>query len=165
MLAAVCSGAVLSGCEYTEGIADPTAAPAESSRPAPPPPPAADPNLAADEARNLGELDTLLGPRPGGIVLAAAGGLAGSGFRITGTAVGHGSYTVTAACIGTPRATLVVSQTDRRGGTSQELDLDCGATASMKLELEDGPVVAQGFRRTTDAGAASVVGFRITPAP
>jgi hypothetical protein len=165
LLAVACTGTVISGCEYTDDFADTTAAPTRSSRPAPPPPPTTDPDLAKDEARNLDDLNVLLGPPPGGIVLAGAGGLAGSGFRKTATAVGKGSYLVTAACIGTPKASLVVSQNDRRGGTSQELALDCGTSASIKLDLEDGPVLAQGIRRTVDAGAGSVIGFWMTPAP
>lgn len=165
LLAVVCAGTAISGCEYTDDFADTTAAPTMSSRPAPPPPPTADPDLAKDEARNLDDLNVLLGPRPGGIVPAGAGGLGGSGFRKTVSAVGKGSYMVTAACIGTPKASLFLSQSDRRGETSQELALDCGTSASMKLDLEDGPVLAQGVRKTVDAGVGSVIGFWMTPAP
>jgi hypothetical protein len=165
LLAVVCSGSVISGCEYTDDFADTTAAPTRSSRPAPPRPPTADPDLAKDEATNMDDLDVLLGPPPGGIVVAGAGGLGGSGFRKSVSAVGKGSYMVTAACIGTPKASLFLSQSDRRSETSQELALDCGSSASMKLDLEDGPVLAQGIRRTVDAGAGSVIGFWMTPAP
>jgi hypothetical protein len=35
----------------------------------------------------------------------------------------------------------------------------------MKLDLEDDPVLVQGIRKTVDAGAGSVVGFWMTPAP
>ena len=159
-----CLAAVITGCEYADDAGDPPAAPARSSRAAPPPPPTADPGLAKNESRNLAVLGVLLGPRPGGTVLDGAGGLGGSGFRKSVRALGKGSYTVTAACIGIPNAVLHISQSNLRGGTTHELALDCGTTATITLELDDGPVLAQGLRMTPEPGAGSVVGFWIVPA-
>ncbi|WP_214954500.1 hypothetical protein [Arthrobacter sp. ISL-69] len=159
-----CLAAAITGCEYGDDVGDPTAAPARSARPAPPPPPTADPGLGKNESRNLAVLEVLMGPRPGGTVLDGAGGLGGSGFRKSVRALDKGSYTVTAACIGIPNAVLHISQSNLRGGTTHELALDCGTTATTTLELEDGPVLAQGIRMTPEPGAGSVVGFWIVPA-
>ena len=50
----------------------------------------------------------------------------GSGPRPIG--IPKGSYTVTAACHGVMKASLTLSQSDRRGGTQQELALECGSS-------------------------------------
>ncbi|MEV7133174.1 hypothetical protein AB0N24_09835 [Arthrobacter sp. NPDC093128] len=94
----------------------------------------------------------------------AAGLLGRRDNRKSVRALDKGSYTVTAACIGIPNAVLHISQSNLRGGTTHELALDCGTTATTTLELEDGPVLAQGIRMTPEPGAGSVVGFWIVPA-
>jgi hypothetical protein len=118
LLAVAGMAAGLAGCEYPDDVTDPTAAPTRAGRPArslPPPPPVVS-GLAEAEQRNLGELEAVLGTRPGGLVLGGAGGIGGSGFRNSAAAVPKGTYTLTAACIGAPNALLTVSQDGLRGG-------------------------------------------------
>jgi len=140
------------------------AAPPGYSRPAPPPPPEADPHLAEVQAGNQAQLDRRLGPRPGGVVLGGSGGLGGDGFGTSSIGIPKGSYTVTAACHGVMKASLTLSQSNRRGGTQQELALDCGTATKVNLDLEAGPVSAHAFRMTTEQGSAAVAGFWMVPA-
>lgn len=163
LLALAGTAAALAGCEYHDDVADPTAAPAVSSRPAPPPPPQADPGLAERERRNLGELEAVLGTRPVGLVLGGTGGIGGSGFRNSAEAVPKGTYTLTAACIGAPNALFMVSQDGLRGGGRVEMSLDCGAVETTRVELKAGPVQIQGFHPGADPAAGEVAGFWIVP--
>jgi hypothetical protein len=140
------------------------AAPPGYSRPAPAPPREADLDLAEVQAGNQAELDMRLGPRPDGVVLGGSGGLGGDGFRTSIIGIPKGSYTVTAACHGVMKASLTLSQSDRRGGTHQELALDCGTATRVDLGLEAGPVSAHAFRMTTERGSAAVAGFWMVPA-
>lgn len=162
LLAAAGAAGGLSGCEYADDVS--TAAPAVSSRPAPPPLPPVDPRLAEAEARNLGELDAVLGARPDALVLGGAGGIGGSGFRHSAAAVPKGTYTLTGACVGAPNAYLILSQDGLRGGGSAEMSLTCGAAAATQVELSAGPVQVQGFRYSTDPAAGEVAGFWLVPA-
>ena len=164
LLAVAGAGAGLAGCEYTDDVSDPTAAPAVSSRQAPPPPAPVNPGLAEAEQRNLGELQAVLGTRPDGLVLGGTGGIGGSGFRHSAAAVPQGTYTLTAACTGAPNAFLTVSQDGLRGGGRAELNLDCGAAATTRVDLGAGPVQIQGFRPGTDPAAGEVAGFWLVPA-
>lgn len=159
LLAVAGTAAGLAGCEYPDDVADPTAAPTRAGRAAPAPPPRVDPGLPAAEQRNLGRLEAVLGTRPGGLVLGGTGGIGGSGFRHSAAAVPKGTYTLTAACIGAPHALLTVSQDGLRGGGSAEMNLDCGAVETTRVELRAGPVQVQGLRPGTDAAGAEVAGF------
>ena len=163
LLAVAGAGAGLAGCEYTDDVSDPTAAPAVPSRPAPPPAPV-NPGLAEAEQRNLGELQAVLGARPDGLVLGGTGGIGGSGFRHSAAAVPQGTYTLTAACTGAPNAFLTVSQDGLRGGGRAEMNLDCGAAATTRVDLGAGPVQIQGIRPGTDPAAGEVAGFWLVPA-
>jgi hypothetical protein len=157
-------GAVLSACEYTgEELAQATAAPGRS-RPAPAPLPTADPELAKAQAENQVQLDMRLGPRPDGVVLGGSGGLGGDGFSASVAGVPSGSYTVTAACLGVTKASLVIWQPNYRGGRQQELTLDCRKATSVELDLATGPVSAHAVRMTTEQGSAAVAGFWMVPA-
>ncbi|BCW69151.1 hypothetical protein NicSoilB8_01950 [Arthrobacter sp. NicSoilB8] len=164
LLAVAGAAAGLSGCEYADDVTDPTSAPTVSSRPAPPAPPPVDPGLAEAEQRNLGKLEGVLGTRPDGLVLGGAGGIGGSGFRISAAAVPKGTYTLTAACIGAPTALLTVSQDGLRGGGRAEVSLDCGTVETTRVELRAGPAQIQGFRPGTDPAAGEVAGFWMVPA-
>lgn len=164
LLLAVATAAGVAGCEYPDDVTDPTAAPTRASRPARSLPPPADPGVTTAEQRNLGELEAVLGTRPGGIVLGGTGGIGGSGFRISAAAVPKGTYTLTAACIGAPNALLTVSQDGLRGGGRAEMNLDCGAAETTRVELRAGPAQIQGFRPGTDSAAGEVAGFWMVPA-
>ena len=164
LLAVAGTAAGLAGCEYPDDVTDPTAAPTRASRPVRSLPPPADPGVATAEQRNLGKLEAVLGTRPGGIVLGATGGIGGSGFRHSATAVPKGTYTLTAACIGAPNALLTVSQDGLRGGGRAEMNLDCGAAETTRVELRAGPAQIQGFRPGTDNAAGEVAGFWMVPA-
>lgn len=165
LLVFVSLGVTLGSCEYADEEPAPTAAPTGPSRTASLPPTKADPGLAKVRARNQAQLDIRLGPRPDGVVLGGSGGLDGDGFRTSVVGIPKGSYTVTAACLGVLKASLAISQPDRRGGTGQELVLDCGTATSMKVDLDVGPVSAHAFRMTTEPGSAAVAGFWMAPAP
>ncbi|MFF2031488.1 hypothetical protein [Arthrobacter sp. NPDC058192] len=62
------------------------------------------------------------------------------------------------------KASLTLSQSNSRGGTQQELALDCGTATRVDLELAAGTVSAQAFRMTTEQGSAAVAGFWMVPA-
>ncbi|SDL72301.1 hypothetical protein SAMN04487916_11379 [Arthrobacter sp. ov407] len=164
LLAVACTAAGLAGCEYKDDVTDPTAAPTRAGRPTRSLTPPVDPGLAEAEQRNLGELEAVLGTRPAGLVLGGTGGIGGSGFRNSAAAVPKGTYTLTAACIGAPNALLTVSQDGLRGGGRAEMNLDCGAAETTRVELRAGPVQIQGFRPGTDPAAGEVAGFWIVPA-
>jgi len=158
------SGVALSACEYQDDSPTSSSKPAQTSQAAPPPLPKADPGVAKAQARNQTQLDTRLGPRPDDVVLGGSGGLGNDGFRTSATGIPKGSYTITAECVGVRKASLTISQPDRRGGTTHEVDLDCGTTASAKLDFEVGPVSAQITRMTTEPGLSAVAGFWMVPA-
>jgi hypothetical protein len=161
LLVLSCSAGALSACAYTD---DEAAAQPATSRPAPPPPPTADPGLAEKLASNQGQLERILGPAPSGLVLGGSGGLGGDGHRTSLAGIPKGSYLVTSACVGVTEAALLIAQPDRRGGTNYELELKCGRTQGMVVNLEAGPVFAHLVPTTTDPGAA-VAGFWMIPAP
>ena len=164
LLAVAGTAAGLAGCEYPDDVSEPTAAPTRAGRPARSLPPPADPGITTAEKRNLAELEAVLGTRPGGLVLGGTGGIGGSGFRNSAAAVPKGTYTLTAACIGAPNALLTVSQDGLRGGGRAEMNLDCGAAETTRVELRAGPVQVQGFRPGTDPAAGEVAGFWMVPA-
>ncbi len=164
LVAVAGTAAGLAGCEYPDDVTEPTAAPTRAGRPARSMPPPVDPGIATAEKRNLGELEAVLGTRPGGIVLGATGGIGGSGFRHSAAAVPKGTYTLTAACIGAPNALLTVSQDGLRGGGRTEMNLDCGAAETTRVELRAGPVQIQGLRPGTDTAGGEVAGFWMVPA-
>lgn len=164
VLAVAASG--LAGCEYADDVGMDAAAASPPARTSPPrvPLPAQDPELAAIEARNMAELDRILGTVPAGEVMRGAGGIGGSGFRTTLRAVEKGTYAVSAACVGSATALLLISQDVRGGGPGLELSLDCGTRVEAALELEAGRVQVQLVRNTTDPATGAVAGFRISPA-
>ena len=192
LLVFVSSGAALSSCEYADeepsqaaaptGYSRPAPAPPVYSRPAPAPPvllpagpcsPAAgardlaeeqaDRDLAEEQAGNQAQLDVRLGPRPDGLVWGAFGGLGGDGFEISKAGISEGRYTVTAACQGVKKASLTLSQSNSRGGTQQELALDCGKVTQVDLKLA-AAVSARASRMTTEQGSAAVAAFWMVPA-
>lgn len=164
LLAVAGAATALAGCEYSDDVGDPTAAPARTRRAAPPPPSPAGPELAMAESRNLHDLGAVLGARPDGIVLEGAGGLGGAGVRKSVKALPKGTYTVTAACVGAPTGDISITQDGLRDGGKLELALDCGKATQAQVDLAAGPVYAQAYRRTTGPGAGEVVGFWMVPA-
>jgi hypothetical protein len=62
------------------------------------------------------------------------------------------------------KASLTLSQSNGRGGTQQELALDCGTVTRVDLELAGGMVSARAFRMTTERGSTAVAAFWMVPA-
>jgi hypothetical protein len=181
LLVLASSGIALNACEYQDASPAPTDTPDATSPPAPPlvpkadpsamisppvPPsaPKVDPTIAQVQARNGAQLDRRLGLPPDGLVLGGSGGLGHDGFRLSAPGIPKGSYTVTAECVGMLKASLTVFQSDRRGGTTHEVSLDCLTTAHAKLDLEAGPVSVHITRMTTEQGRTAVAGFWMAPA-
>lgn len=164
LLVLASSGVALSACEYEDPVPVPADTPAGPSRSTPPPLPKSEPGLAQVQARNQAQLDSRLGPRPEDLVMGASGGLGTDGFRTSVPGIPKGSYTITAACVGVVKASITISQSDRRGGTAHEVALDCGTTTSVKLDLHVGPVSAHATRMTSEPGLTAVAGFWMVPA-
>lgn len=177
LLVLASSGLTLSACEYQDASPAPSDTSDVISPQAPPPAPSAkisppspalvaevDPTIAQVQAKNGAQLDKRLGLPPDGLVLGGSGGLGNDGFRSSTTEIPKGSYTVTAECVGTLNASLIVFQSDPREGTTHEVSLDCGTTARANLDLEAGPVSVHITRMTTEPGLTGVAGFWIAPA-
>ena len=163
LVAGACALTALSGCEYADDGADPTSAPARTSRPAPPSPLPTALDLANAENRNFKDLDPLLGAGPEIVVLEGVGGLGGSGFRKSVRELAKGTYTLTAACVGAPTASLYISQDGLRDGGKLELNLHCGKAKKAQVDIAAGPVQVQGFYPTNDPGTGAVAGFWMVP--
>jgi hypothetical protein len=139
--------------------------PAAFSPPARPPVPNDTPALARARAANQAQLEKRLGLPPDGLVLGGSGGLGSGGLRASATEIPKGSYTVTAECVGMLKASLTVSQPGLRGGTTQEVALNCRTTARAKLDLAAGPVSVRIIpSTTTDPGHTAIAGFWMVPA-
>jgi hypothetical protein len=177
LLVLASSGIALSACEYQDATpasrntAAATSPPAPKADPSamispqvPPSAPKVDPTIAQVQARNGAQLDSRLGLPPDGLVLGGSGGLGNDGFRLSAPGIPKRNYTITAECVGTLKASLAVFQSDRRGGTTHEVSLDCGTTAHAKLDLEAGPVSVHITRMTTEPGRTAVAGFWMAPA-
>ncbi|MET4094040.1 hypothetical protein [Arthrobacter sp. UYCu712] len=155
----------LAGCEYADDVGLDAAAASPTARTSPPraPLPTQEPELVATEARNMAELDRILGTGPEDVLMRGAGGIGGSGFRNSLRSAEKGTHAVSVACVGTPNALLFVSQDTRPGGGSLQLSLDCGALVETALELEAGRVWVQLVRNSSEPGTGAVAGFRISP--
>ncbi len=156
----------LAGCEYADDVGLDDAAATPTARASSPrsPQPTQEPELVATEARNMTELERILGTGPEVVLMRGAGGIGGSGFRNSVRSAEKGSYAVSVACVGAPNALLFISQDARPAGGSLELSIDCGTLAETALELEKGRVWVQLVRNSADPGTGAVAGFRISPA-
>jgi hypothetical protein len=65
--------------------------------------------------------------------------------------------------VGVTDAALLIAQPNRRGGTNYELELKCGRTEGMILNLETGPVSAHLVPTTTAESRTAVAGFWMVP--
>ncbi|WP_175417348.1 hypothetical protein [Arthrobacter sp. 24S4-2] len=132
----------LAGCEYADD-ARPSPSGAGNSKVTHPVPMASvDPELVAEQDRNMAAIEILMADVPIG-----AGGAAGS---INGQGNGEGglgfstqltdtaTYTVTAGCIGAPGAKLTVSSGP--GNALLDLPTSCAGVLSHDIELQPGPV-------------------------
>ncbi|MCX6499049.1 MAG: hypothetical protein NTU93_09630 [Arthrobacter sp.] len=166
-LALALAVAALSGCEVADDVGLPAAGTSPSARPsaARPPLPASDPELAASVARNLAEVERILGDPAGAVLMGGGGGIGRSGFRSSSTSLGKGTYAVTVACSGTPSAFLIISQDSRRDGGHLELSLECGRVVEAAVDLESGLATVQIISNTMDPGLGGVAGFRIERRP
>lgn len=169
--------AVLGGCEYAgpeepPAATAPTSSPASSpaSHPAPRGLHGQDPRLAALESGNRAKLGRLLGPVPARVLLDDSGSVGGAagGFTRNLHVTSAGRYAIRMACVGAPRANLVVRQdTVRAAGNMWNISFDCGAgVAERTLQLQAGPLTVAMMRPYSRslASAGAVAGFRITSA-
>ncbi|MEQ4520349.1 hypothetical protein ABLI39_13425 [Pseudarthrobacter sp. B907] len=128
--------------------------------------PAKDPDVLAAEARNYVELERRLATAPGSVLLADAGPADGPGvgFRKAATVTTAGPYTVTAACVGIPRAQIYLSQGIPGGTDHQVFEVDCSGTQTQVIQLQKGSIGAQLMWRhdPTAAWTGAVAGIRIT---
>lgn len=169
LLAAAAVAAALAGCEVADdvGLSPGDSGPSARSYPARAPLPTRDPELAAAEARNLVELEAVLGS-PEGLLFGASGGLgdtSSGGHATSGLVTQAGQYKVTAACVGAPDAHLSVIQGARQGGTLLERNLDCGSVAEALVDLVPGTVSAHLIRYgggVPGPGTGAVAGVRIS---
>lgn len=154
----------LSACAY-EGEDSPQPTAARTSRPAPTIP-VRDPDVLAVEARNYADLERLLSGASGPELLSDSGPADGPGvgFRKAATVQAAGLYTVTAACVGITRAQISLSQETVGASEHQVIDVDCAATRTQTVQLQQGYVGAQLTRRSdpTAAWTGAVAGIRIT---
>ena len=164
-LPAVLAVMVLAGCEYADdvGLSPAAVSPAAASHLTGTPLPSLDAQPDITEARNMTELQRLLGAPPQELLMGGSGGLGGDGFRTSRRAAGQGTYTVTAACVGLPAAHLSISQ-GRPGSPGLELDLDCGSRIQAKVVLETGPVSSHMESPNAAPGSGGVAGLMIVPA-
>ena len=169
LLAAAAIAASLAGCEVADdvGLSPAAAGPSARSHPARAPLPTRDPELAAAQARNLLELDAVLGSLEG-LLFGGSGGIgdtSSGGLATSGTITRAGQYKVTAACVGAPDAHLSVTQGARQGGTLLERNLDCGSVAEALVDLLPGTASAH-LIRYGDGGpvprTGAVAGVRIS---
>lgn len=154
----------LSGCEYADDGPSPAITPSRTTRPASSQLPSA-PDLGNVENRNFTALSALLGDRPENASLEGIGRLSGDGFRKSVSVLAEGTYSVTAACAGMPRAHLTISQAGILDGHELELSLDCGKATRAEVDFSRGPVQVHAFYPTTGPASGAVAGFWIAPAP
>jgi hypothetical protein len=141
-----------SGCSYDfpEQADTPTAEAlhAATTEPSPITEPAtrpADPLVLEREVKNYQDLDALLKAAPGPVLLFQAGPLDGParGFGTTEEVKAAGQYTVTAACVGAPNATIFIRQENPKVTLwPVELTVDCPGTTTQVITLQQGYVSA-----------------------
>ena len=167
LLAVAAAAAALAGCEVADdvGLSPAAAGPSARSSPAWAPLPTGDPEVAAAQARNLAELEAVLGS-PEGLLVGGSGGIGDTrsgGLATSGIVTRAGWYKVTAACVGAPDAHLSVIQGARQGGTLLERNLDCGGVAEALVDLVPGTVSAHVIRYgDAGPGTGAVAGVRIS---
>lgn len=104
-----------------------------------------DPLVLEREVKNYQELDGLLKVVPGPVLLFQEGPLDGParGFGTTEPVPAAGQYTVTAACVGAPNATIFIRQENPKVTLwPVELTVRCPGTASQVITLQQGYVSA-----------------------
>ncbi|RAX17857.1 hypothetical protein DC347_03770 [Pseudarthrobacter sp. AG30] len=104
-----------------------------------------DPQVLEREVGNYRDLDGLLKAVPGDALLFQEGPLDGpaSGFGTTEQVITAGEYTVTAACIGAPNATIYIRQENPKVTLwPVEITVDCPGSTSQVITLQQGYVSA-----------------------
>jgi hypothetical protein len=157
LLAGLLSAAGMSGCEYTDAGGPQPAAGLTRSSPPRVPLPTKDQATLALEASNLVAAKHLLGAASGAVLLEDSGTVGGSGSGVRKSArVGDaGSYTVTAACVGTPDVQVFIGQDPRTGLAPQDQTFDCSALYTHVVQLQPGPVTVQVQMMRVNSGASS----------
>lgn len=155
--------AVMAACTY-KGDVDTHPTPAvASTRPAPSLP-TKDRDVLSTERSNYAELKKRLASPPGSVLLAESGPADGPGvgFQKNATVRTAGAHTVTASCVGTDSAQIILYQ-ESGSGSELSLELDCSQVHSQVVELHKGYVGAQLTRSDpTGPWTGAVAGIRIT---
>ncbi|HSN37513.1 MAG TPA: hypothetical protein VLT34_14270 [Arthrobacter sp.] len=162
LVAGLLATGAVSSCAY-EDVGEPEPTAAWRSARAAPSLPSAGPEVLSVQSGNHAELAKRLGAAPGPLLLDDSGPADGPGvgFSKAATVKTAGTYTVTAACVGIPRALIYL---DHPGAIeSLSLDLDCSGVFSQVVEFPVGPVHAQLTRQDPNGPwTGAVAGLRIT---
>jgi hypothetical protein len=163
--AALVLSMLLAGCGHVDaGDRPPTTTTPEAAGQPVPSVPTKGPDLLDVEARNYADLEKRLAAARGSVVLDDSGPVDGPGvgFGKTARVKTAGAYTVTAACVGLPKAQIVLSL-PVAGAEPLALDVDCSGVVSKVVELQEGYVGAALTRRDpTGPWTGAVAGVRIT---
>ena len=156
----------LAGCTYEDdGGERPPASPTSAATPRPTRTiPAVAPDILAAQQRNEAEVERLLAGATGPVLLVDSGPADGNGvgFQKAGRVKTAGDYQVTAACIGTDAAHIVISQDETPAGPTN-IAFDCTAPTSRTVSLLPGYVRAALVRKNpTGPWTGAVAGVRIT---
>lgn len=154
---------VVAACTY-EGDVDAQPAPAEASRRPSPSLPTKDREILSTERSNYAKLIKRLAGAPGSVLLDDSGPADGPGvgFQKTAAVKTAGAHTVTASCVGTESAQIILYQ-EAGPGSELSLELDCSQVLSQAVDLQKGYVGAQ-LTRSDPSGpwTGAVAGIRIT---
>lgn len=153
----------MAACSYED--VDPQPKPIENSRRLAPSLPTKDREVLSAEASNFAELKKRLAAAPGSVLLDDSGPADGPGvgFQKNATVKTAGAHTVTAACVGTDEAQIILFQDPATGTEALSLDLDCSAVLSQVVELHAGQVGAHLIRNDpTGPWTGAVAGIKIT---
>jgi hypothetical protein len=163
MALALLLASVVSACTY-EGDVDARPAAAQTSSRPEPSLPTKDRELLSTERSNYAELTKRLARAPGSVLLDDSGPADGPGvgFQKTATVKTAGAHTVTASCVGTETAQIILYQ-EAGHGSELSLELDCSQVLSQAVKLQKGYVGAQ-LTRSDPSGpwTGAVAGIRIT---
>ncbi|WP_244208208.1 hypothetical protein [Arthrobacter oryzae] len=121
--------------------------------------------MVAVEARNYTELGQRLAKAPGRVLLGGSGPADGPsiGFLRAATVKTAGPYTVTLACVGISHARIFLTQRTVGGVDDKTFEIDCTATQTRTVQLQEGYIGAQLLRHDYNgAWTGAVAGIKIT---
>jgi hypothetical protein len=161
MIVGVLLAVTLGACTY-EGDTVTEANVTEAGSPPAPSLPTKDPEVLYAEKSNYAELENRLAAAPGSVLLQDSGPADGPGvgFQKNATVKTAGPHTVTASCVGTDSAQILLYQ---EPGAELSFELDCRQVLSRTVELHEGYVGAQLTRSDpTGPWTGAVAGIRIS---